>query len=176
MPVRKKYRDYHLRFKCRVSLPKYLKRGAVCAELGVSRGSFSRKILGYEHISKLYSIDRWDNDRGHTDNQYQRVAKSLGKFGDRSEVIRSSFEDAVHRFKDNYFDFIYIDGYAHEGYLPTLQDWWPKLKKFGLFAVHDYHPKWMNNVRAIDKFCYNNGISAKNICARDRYWTFWTIK
>lgn len=51
-------------------------------------------------------------------------------------------------------DFVYIDGYAHQGNEAgqTLRDWWAKVKPGGILAGHDYHPDWPKNIRAVDQF------------------------
>ena len=132
----------------------------VCVELGVAQGVFSELVLAHCDIEHLYSIDMWAGDRGHDDKQYQEAVDRLKPYADKNTIIRSTFAEALPRFSDNFFDFIYIDGYAHTGQHggQTLRDWWPKLKPGGLFAGDDYHPAWPHNVKAVDDFCREHNL------------------
>jgi hypothetical protein len=69
------------------------------------------------------------------------------------------FSDAIAHFPDSFFDFIYIDAYAHEGQQggKLLDDWWPKLKTGGIFSGHDYDPAWPLTVAAVNAFAKKTG-------------------
>ena len=123
-------------------------------ELGVAEGHFSNRVLSNISVSRWYCVDAWAGDRGHDDAQYKKTKGLLSKF-DNVEILRMRFDEALKLFEDNFFDFIYIDGYAHTGQEDgqTLIDWWPKLKTGGLYSGDDYAPqKWQKNVASIDKF------------------------
>jgi hypothetical protein len=70
------------------------------------------------------------------------------------------FDEAVSLFPDEYFDFVYVDGYAHTGEEngQTFEDWWPKLKPGGLFAGDDYAPCWPKVVEAVDRFAASKNL------------------
>ena len=127
----------------------------VGVELGVAQGVFSAQALKHQPIKHWYAIDMWAGDRGHDDRQYAHATNALAPYADKVTIIRSKFEDVVHTFEDGYFDFIYIDGYAHTGQEggKTLEDWWPKLKSGGVFAGDDYHLDWPRPVYSVDTFC-----------------------
>jgi len=128
-------------------------------ELGVSGGYFSNVLLKTSRLKILFSIDRW-NDH-HNYQQYLKAANLLSSFKERSVVLKLTFEEAVHLFKDETFDFIYIDGYAHTGQDNgrTLREWWPKVKKGGIFAGHDYSKtSWPKTVEQVDKFAKDNNL------------------
>jgi predicted O-methyltransferase YrrM len=122
-------------------------------ELGVATGQFSKRILMNSRMH-LFSIDMWAGDRGHDVEQYKEALRALLPFKERSTVLRMRFDDALELFRDGYFDFVYIDGYAHTGEEEgqTLADWFPKLKAGGLFAGDDYSDRWPKTVKAVDKF------------------------
>jgi predicted O-methyltransferase YrrM len=128
-------------------------------ELGVASGHFSQIILKTSKLKMLFSIDRW-NDH-HTYDEYLRAANYLSQFKERSVILKLPFEEAVHLFKDETFDFIYIDGYAHTGQDDgrTLKEWWPKVKKGGIFGGHDYSKKsWPKTVEQVDRFAKDNNL------------------
>jgi len=128
-------------------------------ELGVSGGYFSNVLLKTSRLKILFSIDRW-NDH-HNYKQYLKAANLLSSFKERSVVLKLTFEEAVHLFKDETFDFIYIDGYAHIGQDNgrTLREWWPKVRKGGIFAGHDYSKtSWSKTVEQVDKFAKDNNL------------------
>jgi predicted O-methyltransferase YrrM len=140
----------------RNNLPLFLDKMGykIGSELGVARGRFSRLLLKRSSIKMLYSIDKWDGGRGHDAAQYFRAMNALHGFGRRSMVLRMSFDEAKDLFEDKSLDFIYIDAYAHETGLldKTLKGWWPKVKKGGLIAGHDYCEMYHKVRNAVDRF------------------------
>jgi len=114
--------------------------GNVSVELGVRIGEFSRVLLDNSNTT-LYAIDSWQPPCHH---RFYPLAKALLEpYGDRCKIMRERFEKAVEYFPDEYFDFVYIDGFAHNGQDRgrTFRDWWPKVKVGGVFAGHDYCPR-----------------------------------
>ena len=64
------------------------------------------------------------------------VAKSIG---DRVEVVKKDCSEVCRSFPDNHFDFVYIDASHEYQYIKRdLREWYPKVKKGGVFAGHDY--------------------------------------
>jgi phospholipid N-methyltransferase len=138
----------------RHDFPQALGEQAIGIELGVAGGYFSESILqNGTNVSRLYSVDIWGDH--HSDREYVSCVARLAKYKNRSVVMRMDFNDAIEHFPDDFFDFIYIDAYAHEGQQSgqLLHKWWPKLKNGGVFAGHDYDPKWAATVSAVDLFC-----------------------
>lgn len=142
----------------RIDLPALARAGGTAIELGVASGYFSEAILNFDHVAKLYSVDCWGDH--HDDREYVAACARLAKFGTRSVVLRSLFEDVLPLFSDEHFDFIYIDAYAHTGQQDggILADWYPKLKVGGIFAGHDYDAQsWPQTVAAVDGFAASMG-------------------
>ena len=56
-------------------------------------------------------------------------------------------------FKDNSYDFIYIDAdHKYESVIKDVELYLPKLKKGGIIGGHDYCPYiWPDVVRAVDE-------------------------
>jgi len=127
----------------RTELVRFLPTKARVLELGVRDAKYAFEIL--QESSKLSrkihytGIDSWSSGT-HTVNEYALAFKKLKIFEAQSTIIRCTFEEAVNFFEKEYFDFIYIDGFAETGEEKgeTFKLWWPYLKSGGLFAGHDY--------------------------------------
>lgn len=136
--------------------------GIVGVELGVAEGKYSERILQNCIIDHWYSIDMWAGDRGHDVKQYKSALSRLLPYKEINTVLRMKFDEALDLFPDQFFDVIYIDGYAHTGQESgkTLKDWWPKLKDGGLFSGDDYTSSWPATLAQVDQFSkeYNTEI------------------
>lgn len=129
-------------------------------ELGVAKGRFSEIILRNPRCRRLWGIDRWSDD--HDAAEYLEASKRLAAVGrGRSTLLRMTFEEALPHFSDESLDFVYIDGYAHTGQEAgrTLLQWWPKVKPGGILSGHDYHPKWIATMNAVDRFVEQHGLA-----------------
>lgn len=147
-------------------------------ELGVAAGLFSAALLAGKPGFRLCSVDSWaDPERGHGDSQYEEACRRLAVFGNRSHIMRRTFADALHYFPNHRLDFVYVDGYAHTGQEAgrTLQQWWPKVKDGGIFAGHDYHPRWPLTMAAVNKFCVDLGLRPQ-LTTHDEYASWWVRK
>ena len=134
----------------RNELVKLIKPDSIGIELGVRHGIFSKYLLAHSSLKILYSIDRWTGDRGHDMSEFRDTRKALSDFKERSEILRVSFKEALHLFQNSYFDFIYIDGYAHDGEAGAIDDWWIKLKPGGIYSGHDYNSRFPLVVKAVN--------------------------
>jgi len=144
-------------------------------ELGVCKGHFSEHLLKNSSCKKLYSIDAWAGDRGHDNRQFLHTKGILAKYSDRSIIIRGKFVDASRIFLDNYFDFIYIDGYAHEGHIKILEAYWNKLRTGGLIAGHDYDGEFQLNMKQINSFFHSKNLSFL-VTKEKRYPSYYCLK
>jgi len=103
------------RLRLRGKLLKKMPKNAVCAELGVMDGLFSKKILNITKPKKLILIDVWMVNQTFTDpisqSEYDLKYNSVKeKFKSRPEVeIMRGRTDLIKTFPDNYFDWVYID-------------------------------------------------------------------
>jgi len=160
-------------YKAREEIVKLLACNAIAVELGVAEGKFSKKLLDNHSFSILYGIDIYAGDRGHDDAQYNSAKKLTEEYEDY-KLIRKKFEEALQDFPDEYFDFIYIDGYAHTGNESgkTMQDWYPKLKSGGIFSGDDYTERYRENFDAVNNFAkqYELELSVINDWNSHRTW------
>jgi hypothetical protein len=146
---------------------------AVCAEIGVYKGNFSKLILEREP-AKLHLVDPWKfevdpayagswyggtlgKNQARMDSIYTSV---LSRFHSKIrsgvvEVHRNTSAESCSQFADNYFDWIYIDGnHQYEFVKLDLETFLPKLKPHGLVAGDDYgSPGWWQDgvTKAVDE-------------------------
>lgn len=155
-------------------------RGGVCAEIGVFRGDFSERILLISCPQRLHLIDPWKYEVGpayeqslygrlHTSGQpaMDAVFNSVRERFDHEirvgtvVVHRASSEEAAAQFKNEYFDWVYIDGnHLREFVLRDLENYYPKVKTGGYIAGDDYGVEgwWEDGVtRAVEEFAARGG-------------------
>tara|TARA_B110000438_G_scaffold57619_1_gene57652 strand:+ start:1591 stop:2268 length:678 start_codon:yes stop_codon:yes gene_type:complete len=146
---------YINKFK-RNNLISQIKKNSIIAEIGVWKGSFSKIIFDNCKPTKLILVDAWifnKNIRGcapqskgidplnqyYFDDAYKETKLKLKHFSNVM-IFKSTSKEVSKKFKDNYFDYIYID--AEHSYSAVKQDlecWFPKLKKNGYIFGDDYH-------------------------------------
>lgn len=159
----------------RQDIPTLLPPESIAVELGVAEGKFSEELLKHPNIKTLYSIDIWAGDRGHDDKEYKRAIARLQPYGERSVVIRKTFSEAVSAFPDNYFNLVYIDGYAHACDGSAFREWWPKCRH--IFAGHDYSKEFPLVIAEVDKFAKDHDRDVEIIPAEPGWYKFpsWLI-
>ena len=167
----------------RLKLPVILKRFGVGVELGVAKGYYSDIILKHSKLKRLYSIDSWADH--HNDEEYAEAQEMLEEYGDRSIIMRMTFDEALGQFYDNELDFIYVDGYAHTGQDDgkIMRSWYPKLKSGGIMAGHDYTEMYKQTIEAVDNFCVYAGVKPMvipgdfgSLNGQDHYESWWFRK
>ena len=149
----------------RVTLLEKLKKGSVCAELGVKQGEFSEQILSVVQPAKLHLVDTWGSAVSH-EGFYNSVREKFSAEIERGqvEIHRKLSIEAVQDFPENYFDWIYID--TDHSYLNTkaeLHQYAEKLKPSGVICGHDFvKTSWLSGSRygvteAVQEFCVTYG-------------------
>lgn len=143
----------------RADLPSLVNKGSdlVGIELGVATGDFSAKLWKGGRFQELWGVDAYGDH--HDTGEYLNALRLVG-LDANYRLLRMFFDDALELFPDNYFDFVYIDGYAHTGENAgkTLYDWFPKVKVGGLIGGHDYHEDWPLVVQSVDRFAKDAGM------------------
>ena len=122
-------------------------------EVGVQSGVYSEIILNnWINCEKYILLDPWIHqehyddfanvDQNRQNALFDETKNRLKKFEDRGttlEYIRDFSENGRKLIPDDSLDFIYID--ARHDYKAMDEDlnwFWPKLKKGGIFAGHDF--------------------------------------
>ena len=125
-------------------------------ELGVAKGVFSSRMVCSGYFSNFIGIDRY-SDR-HDFVEYKEALSRTGIFSNY-KLLKMTFDDAFDLFPDESLDFIYIDGYAHNGEQggKTIFEWSKKVKIGGVISGDDYHPDWPLVIEAVDEFVKQTG-------------------
>lgn len=173
-----------------------LNLNGVGIEIGVKTGRYSQAILERSQLH-LYLLDAWRHfETGYTDRHntststhlsfMTKTIERLKEFEGRFTVIRDTSENGARLFNDEYFDFAYIDAnHSYESCLHDLNLWFPKVKKGGVIAGHDYMSRIPNvnapsnksliDVKsAVDEFFGKRGISFR--VTDERYPSWYCIK
>lgn len=124
----------------REKLLEYLPKHGVIAELGVDKGDFSELILNKCEPKKLHLIDVWATEEYSKDKQ--RFVENKFKSEIESGIVEINLGLSVDvglGFKDNYFDWIYIDtNHSYQNTIRELEVWQSKIKEGGIIAGHDF--------------------------------------
>ena len=139
----------------RFNVPNFIQKdNLIGIELGVAKGNFSKKMLESNKFKLYYGVDKYSDH--HDSTEYLSALKHIGI--DKSfHLLRTSFESALNIFEDNYFDFVYVDGYAHGGQEggKTLCDWIKKVKVGGIICGDDYDSKFPLTIKAVNHLAQN---------------------
>ena len=130
-------------------------------ELGVAAGSFSAKMVASGKFARFWGVDMYADS--HNTNEYKAALRLVG-LDQNYHLLRMTFDQAIDLFPDNYFDFIYVDGYAHTGEEGgrTLLKWYAKLKPGGIMAGDDYDlQSWPLVVWAVHNLVHQLGLHLK---------------
>lgn len=149
-------------------------------EIGVDEGLTSRYFLSQLPELKLFGVDPyaeyidWNGNYLNQDgrnNTFDLANSRLSKFGERYVLYRVTSDDAVDKFFDNAYDFIFIDGlHEYKQLLKDCANYFPKIRKGGVFAGHDYTA--ISGVKkAVDEFAKEVGATPIHLREKDVwYW------
>lgn len=118
-------------------------------EIGVQSGHYSEAILSRTEGLHLIVLDSWRHLENYPDlansptndhlNLMNHTVERLLPYEGRFTLIRELSETAVQWFKDELFDYIYMDANHSESFVYLdLVRWWGKLKPGGIMSGHDY--------------------------------------
>ena len=127
-------------------------------ELGVAEGIFSERMVASGKFKRFFGVDMYEGER-HDTEQYKRALEKVGLMTNYS-LLRMTFDEAYSLFEDDFFDFVYVDGYAHSGEEGgrTIFNWYKKVKVGGVIAGDDYHQKWPLVLWAVNEFAKQTGL------------------
>ena len=129
-------------------------------ELGVGAGELSERILERAEIGQLFSIAPWCGEYGQGVEQYRDAVVRLDPHRARNTILRMHPNDALSLFNDGSLDFVYLNGFAHDGERDgqLLRTWFAKLRSGGIVAGDGYGPQWPLVVTAVNDFAAAYGV------------------
>jgi len=92
-------------------------------------------------------------------NAAKEARELTDQFHERRSIIQKDSVPAAKEFKDDLFDFGFLDAcHLYETVREDLAAWYPKIKDGGIFAGHDYNSKMDRKgewgvKKAVDEFC-----------------------
>lgn len=145
------------------------------AEIGVDKGYHAKEIQETLNPKILFLIDPWNNYMDMDSKEiigeaHYQLTLSLFKGATNIGIMRNTSFEAVQAFPDKDLDFVYIDGeHTYEAVISDIVRWYPKVKKGGVLAGHDYHETVPGVVRAVNEFCTKQKINFMQI---EQDWWF----
>lgn len=155
----------------------------VGVELGVALGDFSLTAIKSKKFKLYIGVDSYDLGP-YNIKHYKECLKKTNFPNNNYNLLKMRFDQAIDLFDDNSLDFIYFDGFAHNGQLggKTIIDWYPKVKIGGIVAGDDYHDQWplvksaVNDISSQLKVDLNiTKISKKNEYSEFPSWYFYKM-
>jgi len=145
----------------------------VVVEVGVAGGHFTKQILAtWPTCSKLYAIDCWSAFEGNhlsgtqQEQRFHQVTRDFSGYKNVT-IIRQYSHVAAEAVPNWSIDFIYIDAdHSHAAALRDLKSWFPKLKKRGIMAGHDYY-NGCGVKSAVDEFGVKNKLDVQATTAEN---------
>ena len=123
------------------------------AEIGTLHGDNAVDISINCPNSKIITIDNYSDG-----NEGMMVAMKEKIKPYNIEFIHKSSVEAAKDYPDGYFDYVYIDGeHSKENVTKDILAWYPKVKKGGMLAGHDF---WFDGVRkGVIPLALNNNLN-----------------
>lgn len=156
----------------------------VCAEIGVAFGENAESILKQLNVDRLYLIDPYTPyhipyrfhpktiPQSRQDKRYMWARNRLKRWDSVCSWMPMKSIDAVNKIPDNSLDFIYIDGeHSREAVKQDIDLYFPKVKKGGVMAGHDFSGDWLEIARLVMGFAEEHGLELQ---ARRVDW--WWVK
>lgn len=189
----RKYHWFSNPINSRYYLPNLLALMGLCGEgveVGACEGFFSEAILERSLLRMLYLVDPWktfskevyndstnSSQAGHEKN-YINCVERLKPFPGRSSILRMTSVEAAPLFDDDSLEFAFIDAnHERPEVVKDLNAWYPKVKKGGIYAGHDYLPDGTNNhgtfgvKSAVDEFTFKHNETL--LVCQDEEWPTW---
>lgn len=156
-------------------IPSKLKRvkNPVGIEIGTDQGTTTEYLLRSIPDLKLYGVDDYTENRTEDVQNltFELFKKNVSPYSKRFTHYKNTSDDAVSKFKDESVDFIFVDGdHKYEQVLKDCQNYYPKLKKGGLFCGHDWNLPAVN--KAVREFAASIGKSNEIEIMRQDVW-YW---
>lgn len=145
----------------------YTHNNAVFVEIGSWKGKSAFCMASFIQAQnkniKFYCVDTWRGSEEHSDDLDVVNNSLFDTFKKNTELVKNYIEpiqlpslEAAKKFKDESLDFVFIDAaHDYENVKNDINAWYPKIKKGGTIAGHDYHSTWPEVVKAVDEWRFS---------------------
>ncbi len=146
-------------------------------ELGTHSGnsymSMCKAVHDNDLKSECFAVDTWTGDFQsgyYSDYVLQELKKRHKKYESFSTLMRMTFDEAVHLFRDHSINLLHIDGlHTYEAVVHDFITWQPKLAKDAVVLFHDIethrdgygvHKLWseLKQIYKTDEFKHSFGL------------------
>ena len=148
-------------------------------EIGCAQGTTTEFLLKSLPELTLYGIDPYEdyvdwngNNLTRLDDLFDVFTQRMSPYKERHSINRKYSDDAANDYRDEFFDFIFIDGlHTYDQVKKDCKNYYPKLKRGGIFSGHDYYT--IKGVRdAVREFAIEQGLKTIKSTEFDVwYWT-----
>jgi hypothetical protein len=145
-------------------------------EIGVKEGKNAVEIVNV--VNELYLVDPYlpyKDIQSIVTQKDQDIYKKemldrIAPYKDKVKFYQTTSEEASKMFDNEYFDYVYIDGdHSYEAVKKDLELWYPRVKKGGILAGHDFNKPHYGVFKAITKFAKLNNLKVL-IIKQDKDW------
>ena len=115
-------------------------------ELGSHSGNsylgFCQSVKASGQSTLCFAIDTWSGDQhaGYYDDEIFDTLEAYHnpEYGNFSELVRTTFDEALDKFTDSSIDLLHIDGlHTYKAVRHDFETWLPKLSSNGIVLFHD---------------------------------------
>jgi predicted O-methyltransferase YrrM len=148
--------------------------GGTFVECGAWLGKSSSYLCSIAEAKnlKIYIVDSWKGSPTRLATTHKLATET-----DIFEIFKSNLEganytairdlsvNACKKFEDNSCDVVFIDmDHEYESVNKDIDLWFPKVKKNGIIAGHDYSGGWPGVIRAVDEHFGKSNITKMGQC------------
>jgi hypothetical protein len=131
-------------------------------EVGVWKGKSAAfmcvEIANSNKNIEFFCVDTWKGSIEHQDylelpRLYEIFKENMKSLENYYKDLKMTSVDASKLFKDESLEFVFIDAsHEYEDVKNDLLAWWPKIKKGGILAGHDFHKGYYVYNAVVDVF------------------------
>jgi len=130
------------------------------------------EIINSGYNIKLDCVDTWEGSPEHYETDaiktytlYDQFLRNTEPISHMLTHIRDYSVNASKLYEDESLDFVFIDAaHDYQNVKNDINAWFPKVKKGGIIAGHDYVEGWHDVVKAVDEFFEDKEFEKSESC------------
>ena len=151
--------------------------GSKFVEVGAWKGKSAAymavEIINSEKNIDFYVIDTWEGSEEHMQNPelkdlYEIFMSNMKPVENKFTPMRMPSLEASKFFGNDSLDFVFIDAaHDYDNVVADLKAWYPKIKKGGVLAGHDFYPDqptWGDVYKAVKDVFGTNYLEIEGSC------------